>query len=253
MPPSDARSSSVPHSRCLLGRCFSSSHSWDQWGSNLTEGLGCCCGAGFSAGSTWKCSGDAGELPCTLHPKGTPWEQGGLRGTHCCCSNGTSPCIGLDTREQPPDARMLPVIPLRDHHQWGPLYPKYPKPPVRDTAASPTASPSSQLPPAPLWGQHIPSDPGIPPQGQAPFGPREQHSGTLRFHPEHWEWEQNKRRRKGRARRGVERRGRCQQAASSHLLPARGPRGPPALCLMGTRLALEGGDTGTRCASASPT
>lgn len=43
---------------------------------------------------------------------------------------------------------------------------------------------------------------------------------------------------KGKARRGVERRGRCQQAASSHLLPARGLQGPPALRLTGTTLAL---------------
>lgn len=40
----------------------------------------------------------------------------------------------------------------------------------------------------------------------------------------------------------MERRGRCQQAASSHLLPARGLQGPPALRLTGTTLALGGGD-----------
>ena len=43
-------------------------------------------------------------------------------------------------------------------------------------------------------------------------------------------------------REGQERRGRRQQAASSHLLPARGgSRAPPALRLMGRRLALGGG------------
>lgn len=47
---------------------------------------------------------------------------------------------------------------------------------------------------------------------------------------------------KGKGRSRAERRGRCQQAASSHLLPAWGLGAPPELRLMGTMLNL-GGDT----------
>lgn len=89
---------------------------------------------------------------------------------------------------------------------------------------------------------------GPPPHllsSSCPFCPAGGHRGTLQLPPERWETEQNEQGRKGRGRRGVERRGRCQQAASSHLLPARGlgfpPPSTPALCPMGPMDALRGG------------
>lgn len=203
-----------------LGSCFSSTHFWGEHRQNLTGNSrpprpGHCRGGGCSVGgptAVWGCSGDAGEL---LRRNPSPW---GAR----MAKVGTS--LVLCQPDEP-----------SDHISSGSSYPKIPVRTGGDTTASSAVSPCSPRTPKVLPGASASLcifPPSGPDTGSSTTGPSASPevlgNGTKRAE------------KKGKGRSGVERRGRCQQAASSHLLPA---RGLPALRLMGTTLALKAGDT----------
>lgn len=213
---------------------------------------------GISGGpaSAWRGSGDAGELLCAsptsrrTPPAGSkPW--GGKEG------QGGHPAVGCEAAK----GRRLQVVPSPEKPAIGraPRTPNSLPTAGRDAAASSAASPS-------IPGTPWPSLPGAGaslciflPSGPAPGTGSLQPRGAARWdcgdfpHPEAWGNQTKRTEKKGKGRRGVERRGRCQQAASSHLLPARGLQGPPSSVPDGDN---AGGGTHTHArhsAVASPT